>query len=374
MRVSFVIALGLGLLLSTLGLPPTFAMVILGGAYFIVLYLFDLPRFLTRLSYITFLYVFAGALASAAACAIAAYDMYEIETLDNKQKFANQLVLDNDILGEYLLREAGERIKGDPLIKNRLFSPLASKDIIRQKIKRIYLGNYFDRYEIKVHLFNSKGQTLDEKPTFTYDEWKEDVSSLRFVTEYDNIFFISQNESVLDDEGGQRYYLFLDIENFGNTIGSIIVELVLRRFTPNQVYPELLVDRSYVPDYSDTDFRYAIITPSAQPDEELRNQVRFTSGDTQIFDYFKTYRFEETDENISISRGDYNYLILHNQDDEYIVIASPAYSFINIISNFSFLFLLLVFTILLLLGLYSVYFLFRQENLNFSTKIQLYLN
>ena len=374
MRVSFVIALGLGLLLSTLGLPPTFAMVILGGAYFIMLYLFDLPRFLTRLSYITFLYVFAGALVSAAACAIAAYDMYEIETLDNKQKFANQLVLDNDILGEYLLHEAGERIKNDPLIKNRLFSPLASKDIIRQKIKRIYLGNYFDRYEIKVHLFNSKGQALDEKPTFTYGEWKEDVSSLRFVTEYDNIFFISQNESVLEAEGGQRYYLFLDIENFGNTIGSIIVELVLRRFTPNQVYPELLVDRSYVPDYSDTDFRYAIITPSTQSDEELPNQVRFTSGDTQLFDYFKTYRFEETDENISISRGDYNYLILHNQDDEYIVIASPAYSFINIISNFSFLFLLLVFTILLLLGLYSVYFLFRQENLNFSTKIQLYLN
>ncbi|WKN42855.1 sensor histidine kinase [Tunicatimonas pelagia] len=374
MRVSFVIALGIGLLLSALGQTPTFAMVILGAAYFIVLYLFNLPRFLTRISYITFLYVFAGAFVSAAACAIAAYDMYQIETLDNKQKFANQLLVDNDILGEYLLQEAGEKIKNDPLIKNRLFSPLGSKNIIRQKIKRIYLGNYFDRYEIKVHLFNSKGQTLDERPTYTYDEWKEDVSSLRFATEYPNIFFINQNKSLLDAESGQRYYLLLDIENFGNTIGSIIVELVLRRFTPNQVYPELLVDRSSVQDYLNTDFRYAIITPVSQPDESPSNQISFTSGNVQLFDYFINYDFQAITGETSLDRGDYNYLMLKGQDDEYIVIASPVYSFINIISNFSFLFLLLVFAILLLLGLYSSYFVFSRGNLNFSTKIQLYLN
>ncbi len=373
MRVSFVVALGIGLLLSAFGQIPTFAMVILGAAYFIVLYLFNLPRFLTRISYITFLYVFAGALVSAAACAIAAYDMYQIETLDNKQKFANQLLVDNDILGEYLLQEAGDKIQNDPLIKNRLFSPLGSKNIIRQKIKRIYLGNYFDRYEIKVHLFNSKGQTLDEKPTFTYDEWKEDISSLRFATEYPNIFFINQNTSLLDAENAQRYYLFLDIENFGNTIGSIIIELVLRRFTPNQVYPELLVDRSSVQDYSSNDFRYAIFTP-AQSNEGEVNQIRFTSGNAQLFDYFVNYNFEIVDKETNVNRGDYNYLMLKGQDDEYIVIASPVYSFINIISNFSFLFLLLVFAILLLLGLYSSYFVFSRGNLNFSTKIQLYLN
>ncbi|MEM9830727.1 MAG: ATP-binding protein [Bacteroidota bacterium] len=373
MRVSFVIALGIGLLLSTLGLPPTFAMVILGGAYFIVLYLFDLPRFLTRVSYITFLYVFAGALVCAAACAIAAYDMYQIETLDNKQKFSSRLVVDNDILGEYLLQEAGEKIKNDPLIKNRLFSPLGSKEIIRQKIRRIYLSNYFDRYEIKVHLFNSKGQTLDEKPTYTYGEWKEDVNSLRFSTEYPNIFFIGQSESVLNAEVGRRYYLFLDIENFGNTIGSIIVELVLRRFTPNQVYPELLVDRSQIPEYSETDFRYAIITPVSSEGEPV-NQIRFTSDNAQLFNYFRSYDFESIEKESTVSQGGYDYLIMKGEDQEHIVIASPVYSFINIISNFSFLFLLLVFSILLLLGLYSVYFVFRRENLNFSTKIQLYLN
>lgn len=374
MRVSFVIALGIGLLLSALGQIPTFAMVILGAAYFIVLYLFNLPRFLTRISYITFLYVFAGAFVSAAACAIAAYDMYQIEALDNKQKFANQLLVDNDILGEYLLNEASEKIKDDPLIKNRLFSPLGSKNIIRQKIKRIYLGNYFSRYEIKVHLFNSKGQTLDENPSYTYEEWKEDINSLRFATEYPNIFFINQNKSLSEAESGQRYYMFLDIENFGNTIGSIIVELVLRRFTPNQVYPELLVDRSSVQDYLNTDFRYAIISPSPASGESQSNSIRFTSGNAQLFDYFINYDFGDISGETIVNRGDYSYLALKGQDDEFIVIASPVYSFINIISNFSFLFLLQVFTILLLLGLYSSYFVFRQGNLNFSTKIQLYLN
>jgi len=373
MRLSFLIALGIGLILSAFGKAPTFPVVVISTAYFVLLYLFNLPRFLTKVSYVTFLYVFAGALVSAAACAIAAYDMHQVETLDNKQKFANQLVVDNDILGEYLLQEAGEKIKNDPLIKNRLFSPLASKDIIKEKIKRVYLSNYFDRYEIEVFLFNSKGQPLGGNPTYTYQEWQEDIDTFRFSTEYPNIFFINRTETLPEIEGGQRYYLFLDIENFNNVVGHILVELVLRRFTPNQVYPELLVDRSYLQAYPSQDYSYAIFS-SDSSENAIDNKPLFTSGNEQLFQYFKNYDLSLIDEETVVNRGDYSYLLMNGQEGEYIVIASPAYSFIDIISNFSFLFLLLVFSILLLLGGYSVYFVFKRENLNFSTKIQLYLN
>ncbi|MGD1894560.1 MAG: hypothetical protein ACFB15_28695, partial [Cyclobacteriaceae bacterium] len=254
-----------------------------------------------------------------------------------------------------------------------MFSPLASKDIIKEKIRRVYLSNYFDRYEIKVYLFNSKGQPLGGDPTYTYQEWQEDTDTFRFSTEYPNIFFINRTETIPETEGGQRYYLFLDIENFNNVVGHILVELVLRRFTPNQVYPELLVDRSYLQAYPSRDYSYAIFS-SASNQNIIENEPLFTSGNEQLFQYFKNYDLSELEEETIVDRGDYSYLVMKGQEDEYIVIASPAYSFIDIISNFSFLFLLLVFSILLLLGAYSVYFVFRRENLNFSTKIQLYLN
>lgn len=380
LRFNFLIALAMGIGLNALWNAPTFPVIILSVAYFATLYLFNLPRFLTRVSYVTFLYVFAGVLVSAAACAIAAFDMHQVETLDNKQKFANQLLVDNDILGEYLLHEAGEKIINDPLIKNRLFNPIASKDIIKQKIKRVYLSNYFDRYEVEVFLFNSKGQPLETNPSYTYSEWQEDVSGPRFSTEYDNIFFINQAESLLDTEGGQRYYLFLDVENFNNVVGSILIELVLRRFTPNQVYPELLVDRSYLQAYPSTDYSYAIFSPASSSNisqsngQKPKNQILYSSGDERAFQYFNDYNFSRISDEVTVSRGGYSYLLVKGKDNEYIVISSESYSFINIISNFSFLFLLLVFTLLLLLGGYSIYFVFKRENLNFSTKIQLYLN
>lgn len=374
LRLNFLVALTIGLGMSVFWVAPTFPVIVLSVAYFAILYLFHLPKFLTRVSYVTFLYVFAGALVSAAACAIAAYDMHRVETLDNKQKFANQLLVDNDILGEYLLHEAGEKIKNDPLIKNRLFNPIASKDIIKQKISRVYLTNYFDRYEIEVHLFNSKGQPLETDPSYTYNEWKEDIRGARFATEYDNIFFINQTESLMSAEGGQRYYMFLDVENFNNVVGSILIELVLRRFTPNQVYPELLVDRNYLQAYPSTDFSYAIFAQGNVPVDSSGNEILFSSGDERAFQYFTDYDFRELTNETIVNKGGFSYLVVKGKDREYIVIASQAYSFINIISNFSFLFLLLVFTILLLLAVYSVYFAFKRENLNFSTKIQLYLN
>ena len=57
-----------------------------------------------------------------------------------------------------------------------------------------------------------------------------------------------------------------------------------------------------------------------------------------------------------------------------IVISSDDHPFSDIVSNFSFLFLVQVFTILVFTGLYALYFSLQNESLNYSAKIQLYLN
>lgn len=344
------------------------AIVLIGGLYLGALYFFKLPRFLGRINYVSFLYVFTGALVSAVAGAVAAYHMKQINTLDSKQKFANQLLIDNDVFGEYLLNEAAEKIQQDLFIKNRLFNSIASKDIIRQKIERIYLSDYFDKYDVQVYLYNIQGKPLEEAPVSSYKKFRQLVHEDKFKTEYDNIFFINESSRRLASESASKRYLtFIDLENYGKTIGHIVIDLTLKRFVPNRVYPELLVDRQYLQSYPGNEYDYAIFSSDGR--------MTYSSGDEVVFKPLKGYNFEQKVTNEKeLKFSHYNYLLIEGGADEYIVIASEAYSFSDAVSNFSFLFLVLVFVLLLLIGLYAVYFAFREENLNFSTKIQLYLS
>lgn len=365
-RLSFLIAIGITLFFVLLtDLPLGIAVV--SACYFALLYLLNLPRILSRLNYVSFLYVFTGALVCAVAGAIAAYHMKQINQLDSKQKFANQLLIDNDVFGEYLLNESIDKISRDPFIKRRLFG-LEPKDIIKQKIKRIYLSDYFDKYDIQVHLFNLRGKPLDKSVSSTYQELRKSVEDAKFLTEYEDIFFIDESTRYsINEEPFKRYLTFVDIENFGRTIGHIVIDLTLKRFIPNRVYPELLIDNQYLPFYPNDEYDYAIFSGAGK--------MIYSSGEDIAFKKLNGYNFREkiTDEQ-EINMGDYSYLIIDGEADEYIVISSKAYSWASAFSNFSFLFLILVFVLLLLVGLYSINFAFKSENLSFSTKIQLYLN
>lgn len=347
---------------------PTLPITLISFFYLALLYAFQLPKYLTRVSYITFLYLFSCALISGVTGALAAYDINQVDTLDNKQKFANQLLVDNDVLGEYLLNEIAEKINEDRFIKNRIYNTLAPKDAIRQKINRIYLSNYFDRYDIDIYLFNSKGVPLENTNVSSYEEFVKITDDVRFETEYENIFFINEASDQRIAQGApKRYLTLIELEDFNTTIGYIVIDLSLKRFIPNRVYPELLIDRRYLQSYPSNDYDYAIFNGDGD--------LTYSNGDDVSFLNLSGYAFDEkVDNDKVINRDGYDYLIVKGKADEYIVIVSETYAFINVVSNFSFLFLLLVFTILVVLGAYSIYFLVKNENLNFATKIQLYLN
>jgi signal transduction histidine kinase len=368
LRVLLLIALFLSLGANLIWDLPPVSVIIISFLYLGLLHAFSLPQYLRRISYVTFLYLFTSALVSAITGAIAAYDIKKIDLLDNKQKFANQLLVDNDVLGEYLLNEAAEKIRDDRFIRYRLYNTLSSKDVIRQKIKRIYLSNYFDRYDIGIYLFNSRGQAIDQPnlPDFKYFE--EITKDPRFSTEYPGIFFINQSSDQRFAKGApKRYLMLLELEDYNTTIGYVIIDLSLKRFIPNRVYPELLIDRRYLQSYPSNDYDYAIFNTGGD--------MTYSSGDEAAFRTLAGYDFvDKVDDDKVMDKGGYSFLIIKGKPNEYIVIASEEYSLINVISNFSFLFLLLIFALLLMMGGYAVYFIFKDESLNFSTKIQLYLN
>ncbi|MCH8317299.1 MAG: GHKL domain-containing protein [Bacteroidetes bacterium] len=161
-----------GLFLSQFTEGFDWLVIVLNSGYFALLVGFNIPRSLTRINYSTYLYLFLAAIVCAITGSYSLYNFNEEKNVIDKRRFVTQLLYENDVLGEYLLEEAAKQIKKDIFIQNRLLSPFSSKDIIEQKIKRVYLNNYFDKYDTKIYILNAQGDLFSSSPILPAAESK----------------------------------------------------------------------------------------------------------------------------------------------------------------------------------------------------------
>ncbi|MCC5945283.1 MAG: HAMP domain-containing histidine kinase [Bernardetiaceae bacterium] len=312
------------------------------------------------LSYQTFLYLFAFSML----CAIlGAYTIYKFEQRRDritKEKFADKILVENDLPGEYFMHEALQRIEEDPLIRSRMIAPLLQKDVISKKIRRFYLGNYFDKYEVSVLLFNGAGTPYEEGVAH-YDSLEQKWAIPELATEYPNIFFINDISS-----GTKRYLCFLHIEPEQSLAGGrLILDLRLKKIIPNSVYPNLLLDQRFAAPSGKDAFSYAIFS-----DEAMVYSYGNFELDKALYEKFLNYK---TEDKALISYQSRTYLIL-SKNDKLIVIASAVYPLKRVFSNISFLFLILTLTTLSLTAIYRLAVEKRSLRLNLTGRIQLYLN
>ncbi len=351
------------ILISYLSGFPFVFVIIVNLAYFFILYFLKLPRFLIQLRYLAFLYLFISALVSATVGAYSIYVFEQQNKFNNKARFASQFLVENDNLAELLLSEAARSIKDDPLITSRIYSPFLSKATVAKKIRRVYLGSYFDKYDVQIYLYNAGGIPFQAESTIgTFDQIKGRFALDQYATDFSNLYFVNR----IGADVTKRYLYFLDIERYDNTVGYIILDLSLKKVIPSSVYPELLVDSRYFRPYRDIEYSYAVFSGS---------EITYNSGSFNYYtDFDKDILENETLLETGIYSRGFQHLGVVDQDNRIIVISSPQYPIIDIISNFSFLFLILVVIILALIGVYSIYNGFSRINLKYATRIQLYLN
>jgi len=342
---------------------PLVFFIVLNLAYYFLLYLLRLPRFLIQLRYFAFLYLFVSAIASAIIGAYSIYTFEERNTFNNKVRFADQFLVENDNLAELLLSEAVFNIKEDPLITSRIYSPFLSKETVAQKIKRFYLGHYFDKFNIEVYIYNAKGEPFESESTIAdFNQIKSTFALEQYETDYPDLYFVNR----VGVDVTKRYFYFIDIERYGNIIGKIIVDLSLKKIIPETVYPELLVDSRFFVPYENTNYSYAVI---------VKDQITYSSGEFNFHTSFNNSMLDETNlfETGLVSNGHQHFAVI-DKDNRIIVISNPTYSIFKFISNFSFLFLILVMVIISIIGINAAYNSFSNINLKYATKIQLYLN
>ena len=221
-RIILIAALGLGVIASLLLSTSLSVYAVIYLVYFIVIVRLKFPSEIYRLSYNTFLYFFTASFVVAlASTLVLSEDIRKVDRQD-KVSISTELLTNNDFNAEYLLSVAMGNIEEDILIQTNISSPFSPKQLIKQRIRRSYLGDYFDKYDIEIMLFSGSGKPINNPQPDTYGTLMDRYAQSVYGTQVDDLYFLSSKFPTVVNQ----YYAFIDIKRYDTLVGHIVINLV----------------------------------------------------------------------------------------------------------------------------------------------------
>lgn len=333
-----------------------------GVLYFVVVYFMRLYGALKKLSFNTFTYLFVAILFLSVNGSWAIHFFSKKENFANQFRFAREFLIDRDYFGEYLLGELSRKVSEDQFIQARVATPFLSKDAIRQKIRRLFIPSYFNKYDVEIFVFNNRGELLEGRRNVDYYSLIQNYDHESFRTDYEGVFFISSPAAEIT----QKYLVVVPVARQRSLAGFVVIELSLKKVIPENVYPELLVDNRFLQFYRSRDISYAVY---------VNNELSYTSGRFNYESLFSTAWFGYPElHTVGMSIHGYDHIAEEDENGRIAVVSAETPSFESQLANFSFLLVLGLSTILIFILIQGIDIALRGGKLYFSTRIQLFLN
>jgi two-component system, NtrC family, nitrogen regulation sensor histidine kinase NtrY len=302
---------------------------ILHLVFFALSYFFKLPSTKHSFDYAALVFFTIGSLVTAFMISYSLLQLYPKKDVESKRAFITQQLVENNLLGESLLNEISEQVATDPYIANAFSNPMFSIKDIEEKVRRFYLGNYLNRYDIQVMAFDITGKSLNEDDSRTFFDMRNRFPFKLYKTNYPEVFYyITQQNQIL-----KNYLGIVSIFKNGFKEGLILIDLQPKKFIPNSILPALLLDKKSHSQHNNNQYSYAVLNNG-----ELTNS-------------FGNYNFrKELIEKILIDSLRYNsniefsdgyFLVSDLGKGRKIIVQSEAQSNWVTISNMSFLFVLM---------------------------------
>ncbi len=248
---------------------------------------------------------------------LSVYRYDEQTELIRKQRFVSNLLIGNDIIGEYHLNNAINAITEESSYRTRFLNPILVNQNLVYSVDQS-LSNYLDKYELDLFVYDSIGKPYGFTSEVSLQYWLTEYDRTPFETSYRNIYFIPDLSN-----GRHRYVCIIRFQDRGKPLGYYVLQLTLKKYVNKSVFPELLVEST--PQFDITDYDYAYYNS---------NGLVYSQGN---------FPFEAIESGIQTNeyedRG-YHFFIRTLESGDQIFVASKAYSLRAILSNISFFFIL----------------------------------
>ncbi len=339
-------------------------LLLLHGLYVGLLLFTKLPKYFYTFRYQTSIYFFIGALVCAGLGTYIVYNQAIRKDYVQKQQFGNFFLAENDEIGEFKLSKTNVDISKDSMVKVLIKSALLPREQVQGYIRKTLLDIYFDYYDTEVSVFDVNGKSLDNvTDAQSFQAYENRYKTPKYQTDYNNIFFINDASNSYQ----KQYIDFIPLVNNDNkSVGYIIIDLKKRSDATRDAAlsdsPTSGEEQLEAGNYSYAVYENGKIIKTGGKNYNYERKMPFSLAEGK----------QISEEGI-IDNG-FNHVAITNKNGRKIVVSSEKISLLNIYSNFSFLFLMLVITIILVVLVYAIRYGFSNLNVNFATKIQIYLN
>lgn len=333
---------------------------LIGAFYFLLSYWFKFPLYLYTLKYRTSVFFFLGAFTFTLISMQVIHHENRRKATFDKQNFGKQFLAENDALGEGLLGKVIASIKNDTSILEATQRPKLAREAVSSLVKEKHLDLYFDKYDTEVYSFTPLGEQLGfEENLPSLADLENLYKNPNYRTVDPHIFFV--------DETGEKfikqYVVFIPIDRGG----TVVLDMKLRNANKRSVYPELLMEKKLSQSPEIKPFSYAIYDDN--------NKLIYSGGKYNYHKFgLQDYLHNNELFTTGIQVNGFNHLAVTNDTGRKIIVSTSDQLWKSLLSDFSFLYLILVSVIFIVILCYAFSFGMRKLKMNFSTKIQVYLN
>jgi signal transduction histidine kinase len=275
-----------------------------------------------------------------------------------KQVMAVSLATEHDPVAELLLEEVDPQLRDDNMMRDYVLDSNLVVEEIFNYLKKNYFSGYWTKYDLQITICSSTDYVFVEN----VDEWLPCYPFFENMIEESGELLNGTNFYFLDNLNGRISYVG-KMQYFNRDSSrqmSLFMELDSRRLTTELGYPELLLDEEVSGNTILNDYSYAkyndgkLITQSGTFPYSLRS---YTYG-------------EFTDEFTISSFENYDHVIYTVNEDNIIIISTPATTIFNVLVSFSYIFVFFYLLVSIILLFINMPFLKRRFESNFKNKIQ----
>lgn len=321
----------------------------------------DYPSILGKMKYQSFIYIFLFSLVSSLVIGSAIYFNGRNKVTQQMNKYGERLLYDRDEITEFLLQEASTNIQKDGFIREKILSPFSDLGIIKDKIQKKYLSNYFNDYAIRLELFDATGEPFNlQSGQLTYNDYYNSV--LIKSTYLNKLDLYSYNDQISNT---RRYISVNKIKSNNSVIAYIIIELESGKYSKNSVFPELVLDQKQEQE-NNKDYDYCIFNKA-----KLETNYGYFNYDQRFINFLRSKQLK----NIYECRYEgYYHVLIKGKDDAWIVVSKPYRIMDVLISNASIYFLFHIVGILIIVLIHVYRINAQKRQVSYAAKVQIYLN
>lgn len=335
------------------------ALVLSSAIFLLVVYLLRLPRYFYRLRSFTYMYYIFGALAYSLILFNVLYSKDKERSLIEKKNFADNYLKGKDPRLERQIFQVGATVNRNQVFKQTLEGKMSFTEL-DSLIKDYLYQTYLDHYLVTYDVYDSSGTSMSEPSGPKIVEVKASTIFTSSPTDFHDVFLTQ------GDDHTSYYTLITDLFDGEKLVGTFFFRLYPNRSTTLSL-KSLLQSKRVIHNPFTQYYSYGVYDANRQLVYQFGSYNYRRIFDTTLVNDLSIYDKE------AMYNG-FTHFALKGDGGKVIIVSEKKDYYLDILSNFSFLFFVSMVGMMALLVFMGFFNDFKRYQMDLSGRIQLYLN